>query len=151
MKKILFIYLLMVFVAGCQPAVESSSGFSLPVGDKVEGKALYDRLQCAGCHLIASNGEALDVGSSTLIPIGGETTRVRTYAELVTSIINPSHEMSEHFDVSKARYIGESNMRNFNDLMTVSELIHLVAYLESKYQLVPYDPTSYQNFVLPNQ
>ena len=38
---------------------------------------------------------------------------------------------------------GQSKMTNYNDILTVSQLIDLVAFLEAHYELEPYDPTEY--------
>ena len=38
---------------------------------------------------------------------------------------------------------GESKMKNYNDVLTVKQLIDLVAFLQSRYELQPYEPTDY--------
>jgi hypothetical protein len=38
---------------------------------------------------------------------------------------------------------GASQMRNYNDVMTVAQLADLVTFLQSHYTLVPYEPTHY--------
>ena len=39
---------------------------------------------------------------------------------------------------------GKSPMPSFNDVMTVSQLIDLVAFLQGQYELVPYERTVYR-------
>ena len=64
------------------------------------------------------------------IALGGEVTRIQTYGELVTSIINPSHRLAEGYPVDTVSVDGKSRMRNYNDVMTVTELTDLVMFLQ---------------------
>jgi sulfur-oxidizing protein SoxX len=66
---------------------------------------------------------------------------VKTYADLVTSIINPSHKLSRGFDNNTVTTEGESQMRSYNEYMTVEELTDIVTFLESKYEI--WVPTYY--------
>jgi len=77
------------------------------------------------------------------IALGGEVHRVSTYGELVTSVINPSHKLARGYGDDSTVGDGESKMKNYNDVLTVSELIDLVAYLQSKYSIRPPDVTDY--------
>lgn len=60
---------------------------------------------------------------------------MKTYAELVTSIINPSHVLSEQYqkEIEAAQLLP---MPKFNHVMTVEQMINLVAFLQPRYQLV---------------
>ena len=78
-------------------------GFSLPEGDVSKGKAVFMALGCRACHHVDSSNADLvaerDANSLTEIDVGlgGEVGRSKTYGELVTSIINPSHRIApEH-------------------------------------------------------
>jgi hypothetical protein len=71
-----------------------------------------------------------------VVVLGGEVTRIETYGELVTSIVNPSHEISRRYPKEDVTVGDVSKMRNFNDVMTVAQLIDLTTYLQSKYQLI---------------
>jgi hypothetical protein len=44
---------------------------------------------------------------------------------------------------------GESKMVSFNDVMTVTQLIDLVAYVQSNYTLSPYKHTTYPIYWIP--
>jgi hypothetical protein len=82
-----------------------------------------------------------------LVELGGTVTRVKTYGQLVTSIINPSHRLASGYTPESVQTPdGESKMRNYNEVMTVDELIDLVAFLQSKYTIAPTDPTYYPNY-----
>jgi hypothetical protein len=81
------------------------------------------------------------------VELGGTVTRVKTYGELVTSIINPSHKLAPGYPLDEISTDGESLMTlaHLNDVMTVQQLIDLVAFLQARYQVAPpqYDPFEY--------
>ncbi len=77
------------------------------------------------------------------IALGGEVRRISTYGELVTSVINPSHKLARGYGDENQEDDGESKMTNYNDVLTVSELIDLVAFLQSKYSIRPPEVTDY--------
>ena len=85
------------------------------------------------------------------MPLGGKVSNIVTYADLVTSIINPSHKISTRLHHDKVAQENKSKMQNFNDVMTVSELVDLVSFLQPKYQLHPYTPTAYQAYYFDNE
>jgi len=111
----------------------SPRGFRLPDGNIDKGKETFVSLQCTSCHTVA--GEDFPAPAHLNIPLGGETPRIRTYGELVTSIINPSHIISARYR-EELREVKESPMTNFNDTMTVAQMIDLVAFLQSRYRLI---------------
>lgn len=131
----------------CTPASKSGRGLRLPDGDIEKGKAAFTQLECNACHTVAGvdlpppvNGSRIDVA------LGGEVLRVKTYGDLVTSIANPSHEVSSKFRESLRDSEGKSIMPEFGDRMTVSQLIDLVAFLHSRYKLLEPD---YSDFPYP--
>ncbi len=138
--------LLAVFVIGCDVSPKSGRGFTLPEGDMEAGKATFQRLQCDACHQIEGIEQRQPAAGSPPTPIvlGGEVTRIQTYGELVTSIINPSHRFAQGYPLDEMQSEnGESRMTNYNDVMTVRELMDLVAFLQSKYTLRAVQPTPY--------
>jgi hypothetical protein len=74
-----------------------------------------------------------------MVTLGGEVTRVKTYGELVTSIINPSHRLAQGYPTEEVSAAGESLMAlaYLNDVMTVQQLIDLVAFLQARYEVRP--------------
>lgn len=126
-----------------------SRGFVLPEGDVERGKALFTELNCNDCHSISDIPWAgsKDTGMPQ-VALGGAVTSLKTYGELVTSVIHPSHEVSKNYrdDLGTTLPGGRSRMEqyNYNEVMTVSELIDIVAYLQSEYKLViPDNPYPY--------
>ena len=91
------IYLLMAVVLsaalGCATPPKSGKGFTLPAGDPQAGKENYVKFYCNACHKIDGIDQSSADGAAPelSIALGGEVTRIETYGELVTSIINPSH------------------------------------------------------------
>lgn len=148
MAKSIFCLLMTVAVsvtAGCVTPPKSGKGFTLPEGDAQAGKANYVSLQCNACHKIngvdqfAAEGEEPELS----IALGGEVTRIKTYGDLVTSIINPSHRLAKGYPVDVVSVDGKSKMKNYNDAMTVTQLADLVAFVQSKYKLLEYELTEY--------
>ncbi|GGW88636.1 hypothetical protein GCM10007391_23480 [Alteromonas halophila] len=111
---------------------------------------MFTEYGCVDCHAVkgidATQREAYRL--SQPIVLGGKNTRVKTYAELVTSIINPSHKLSRRYPVSLTSKDGESRMPNMNDVLTVSDLIDIVAFLQPKYEVVPYRTSEYRLYQL---
>jgi len=132
------LFMSMLFMA-CQ---RESRGFVLPAGDINSGKQLFVSMYCNDCHSIgditrSAEGES---GGAPLIQLGGEVTALKAYGELVTSVINPSHKISQRNQASQELTDpeGASKMeaRCYNDVMSVQELIDIVAFLQSEYKLV---------------
>ena len=137
---------LMVFILLCGSLLISSCnsqarGFALPEGDIEKGKVTYKRLACIECHSIP-NIEWKGGKDNLKIHLGGEVTSLKTYGGLVTSVINPSHKVASFYNQKTSTEGGLSKMKNYNEVMTVQELIDLVTFLQSKYQVVS-PPTSY--------
>ncbi len=124
---------------------KSGWGFSLPDGDVAAGERAFVSLGCPSCHLVDGvdglRPEGVDPELSIIL--GGETVRIATYGELVTSVINPSHRLSKTYREDVVAVDGVSKMRNYNSVMTVEELIDIVAFLQSHYTLPEYPETEY--------
>ena len=146
MNKSLFLLplVLSLNLLGCNPGPESPRGFSLPQGDVVKGEKVFIQYQCLACHnLEGVDYETVNKEFEPPVLLGGTSTWVKTYADLVTSIINPSHKLSTKYPLSLTQEEGVSKMVIFNDVMTVSELVDLVAFLQPKYKMKPHEYTYY--------
>ncbi len=125
-----------------------SAGFTLPEGNAERGMEAFMDLGCGYCHTVAGVEGLRDnvANPERTVVLGGEKPRVYTYGELVTSVINPSHKISqpELGDVVDAE--GNSQMVNYNDIMTVTEMTDLVTFLEQHYTLQPYQRTHYSPY-----
>ena len=125
-----------------------SAGFTLPEGNAEQGKETFMDLGCGYCHTVAGvEGlrENITEPERTVV-LGGEKPRVYTYGELVTSVINPSHKISQPELGDVVDEDGNSQMVNYNDVMTVTEMTDLVTFLEQHYELEPYNRTHYSPY-----
>jgi len=125
-----------VGLAGCE---SQSQGFVLPPGDTERGKTAFVDLGCAACHALQGVFKKLPMeeGGDEVIEVvlGGPVSRVKTYGDLVTSIINPSHYLSRGSHKDTMYPDGTSKMPYYNDVMTVQELVDLTTLLQSNYSL----------------
>jgi L-cysteine S-thiosulfotransferase len=139
------IALLMLLTAACN-GPKSGAGFRLPDGDVQRGKAVFMELKCTMCHTVAGTEipvPSKDYAYVRVVVLGGEVRQVKTYGALVTSIINPSHSLALGYPKELITKDNQSAMSNFNDTMTVRQLIDLVAFLQSRYEFVPPEPATY--------
>ena len=67
-------------------------------------------------------------------------TQVKTYGQLVTSIINPSHKLIKRYPIDEISGGGQSLMPIMNEFMTVRQLIDLVAFLQDQYEIFIPEP-----------
>lgn len=142
MRKLITLLACLTALAAC--TAESPFGFRLPDGDAAAGRQAFVNLGCNSCHEVAGVPiEYLD--GIVRVQLGGETTHFRTYGELVTSIINPSHKIAPRHREGGAILEGESVMTYLylNQIMTVQELVDLVAFLQPTYEVVQPPPTTW--------
>ena len=129
-----------LLLAGCGSGPKSGKGLYLPEGNIEKGKTAFVQLKCNECHRVS--GVAMAAPTSNIasnVVLGGEVTRLQTHGELVTAIINPSHGFAQGFNKELAKDEKISPMRDFNDQMTVQQLIDLVAFVQSRYKLIDRD------------
>lgn len=120
----------------CEIGPRSGAGLRLPNGDVVRGKQAFQDLGCNRCHSIAGEARTtVDSPEDVIIVLGGKVPHIETHGELVTSIVNPSHGFPSHYEREDITIEGSSKMINFNETMTVKQLIDLTEYLQSKYSL----------------
>lgn len=124
--------LALLLIGACTP---EGKGFKLPDGDMAAGKTTFVTLACNDCHSVAEIERAAGSESKLNIRLGGPTNSVKTYGQLVTSIINPSHTIARPYPRQPVEIEGDSAMRPYNGFMTVEQLVDLVTFLESVYEL----------------
>lgn len=126
-------------LAGCSEETVQARGFVMPTGDAAAGERTFVRLQCQQCHTVSGVELPADTtmrDGPTLIRLGGNVSTIKTQGDLVTSIINPSHKIvGWREDVTKPN--GDSVMTVYNNMMTVTELINLVEFLQLHYAFTP--------------
>lgn len=133
----ILLILAVVAVAACVDRDPMSErGFRLPDGDPAAGASAFLYMECNQCHTIA--GEELPTvpyAEPPYVELGGEVTKVKTYGELVTAIINPSHRLAAGYAEEVIADGDKSKMQVYNPYMTVQELIDLVMYLQPLYEV----------------
>jgi mono/diheme cytochrome c family protein len=138
---------LIICLSGC---ASDDKEFTLPSGDAERGQAAFLKFRCYDCHRV--HGVDLPPGEEpdqVMVDLGGEVERLRKYGDLVTAIVNPSHRLAKGYDASLVANGGKSRMTVYNDVMTVSQLADIVAFLQSHYELRPYEPTPYPDYYGP--
>ena len=128
-----------VLAASC--SLNSGFGFPVAEGNVRAGQQAFIDHRCQQCHTVAGvRLPDLAGASDVLLELGGETSVVKSYAGLMTSIINPDHDISEAYRsrlLLEAEIPLESPMPMPHiDTMTVRQLIDMVAFLDSRYVLI---------------
>jgi len=100
--------------------------FTLPQGNPAKGREVFIKFECYSCHQVlgesfpAPGGEAVGPELSQMGPM-------HPPEYFVESIMNPSAVIDDRYRAAD----GRSKMPSFNDIMTVEELVDLVAFLKS--------------------
>lgn len=130
-------------LGGCGVEPTSSRGFRLPDGNVETGRDVFVRNQCVACHSVEGVELGTEREGGLQVRLGGKVNRVRTYGELVTAVVNPSHNLAPEYRKEVGTRDASTPMPDYNATMTVQELIDLVAFLQSTYtEYLPndYDP-----------
>lgn len=109
----------------------------LPLGNPTAGMTLFVDKGCYQCHItdeIETPASKLDINLT--IDLGGQEHAGWSRDDFARAIMNPNHTVSDEYrkimmilgDHLKAE---NSPMPGFNEMLTVSDLIHLTSFLES--------------------
>jgi cytochrome c2 len=123
-------------LSACTVESPPVKGFVLPDGDVAQGEQVFIKYNCHGCHTIPE----VDLPKNEFEPpftleLGGVVYRVKGYGELLTAVISPDHVISEDYisDLEEAdRKAVISPMPYYGDVMTIAEMIDLVAFLHAQ-------------------
>lgn len=142
-KRTGLLLILLVFpVFFVQAAEMPAEGFYIPEGSAAAGRQAFIDLQCVQCHRVAGDETLPPPVEPTTAPDFNYMQSRYSTGWLMTSIVTPSHT------ISADRYIpvshqnrpgssiwvdqgGDSPMREYAGIMTVRQLIDIVAYLKS--------------------
>jgi hypothetical protein len=110
-------------------ATALAEDFALPPGDAARGQEAFVALRCHACHRV--QGAALPAPVATPpVPITlGAAPSSYTDAQLVTSIIAPSHAITRAEYGENVAAEGLSRMGDFTSAMTVRQLVDIVTFL----------------------
>jgi mono/diheme cytochrome c family protein len=111
-----------------------SEEFQLPEGDADAGKKVFVQSQCSFCHAVEGADDLPEPVAQPPIPftLGEEANRM-TDGQLVRSIIDPSHFVSDAYPKAATQVGSESRMPAYRNTLTVQQLIDLVAFLREAY------------------
>ena len=131
-------FALVLFLAACESKeAKMAKGFVLPEGDITMGKLAFTELNCQICHTVSGEEFAeLAKESDVQYQLGGELRKLKSYGELVTSIINPQHSVAKEYliDIAEGQRDGtQSPMPSLNKIMTVDQMVNLVEFLNDRY------------------
>lgn len=114
-----------------QGGVPAGWQFLLPTGNPAEGKKVYAALECYSCHEI--KGEHFPQHAKSPGNVGPELTglgRSHSAEYIAEAILNPNRVIIE--GPGHTGPDGLSKMPDYNDSLTLRQLIDLVAYLKSQ-------------------
>lgn len=124
---------LILLTFACTRGRLSPSGFRLPAGNANRGKVAFMKYDCHTCHEVSGT----DLAKPTVVPavpvvLGGAIDIEKTDGYLVTSIINPSHQIARGSrELLMAGF--ESRMPSRANTMTVQEVADIVEFLQAHY------------------
>ena len=129
---VLWLICISLLWGGCDN-LQSGRRLRLPKGSAESGQAAFIALKCTECHTVKGvDLPAPFVRPELVVELGGDVPRLRTVGDLLTSIIHPTESISSKM---KRPAVGAavSGMPTMNDVMTVSQLVDLVRFLQPRY------------------
>lgn len=133
--KLLLILGLMGAIVACSTARNTARGFRLAGnGDIHRGKAAFLEFGCNTCHEV--KGANLPAPKVQRVILGGSVVAEPSDGYLVTAIINPAYHAARYPAASGVPG-GHPSMPEYASRMTVQQLTDIVAYLQSRYALLP--------------
>ena len=125
----------LICLSACDRVDRKQGDFYLPEGDAAKGEMYFASLGCTSCHSVigAEVLEPAEPGAVRVL-LGSRTGRRMSYGQLVTSIVNPSHRLSARYRKDEVSQEGKSLMTSYNDVLTVTQLTDLVAFLQAHYE-----------------
>jgi len=141
--------LLTAVLSACTMESPPVKGFVMPDGDVALGEQVFIKYGCHGCHTIPGvDLPKIEPEPELVLEIGGEVYRVKNYGELLTSVINPTHVVSQEY-INKLDDMNSrdknSPMPYYGDAMTITEMINLVSFLQAQYSKLM--PDFFQSYI----
>lgn len=102
---------------------------ALPMGDPEAGRLIFTLYRCHACHRVSGSEGMTPPVSAHPGPELGVFQANQNACQLVNSLISPSHIISEEAIADSDGQL--SPMGDFTEIMTVRQLIDLVAYVKS--------------------
>jgi hypothetical protein len=125
--------LLIVFsVCACQSSsVErgSDGAYFLPTGSAEAGQRAFLDLKCSACHAVVGRDDLPAAKAADPGPALGSLQARQSRGDLATAIIAPSHSLALPGGIWADGEL--SRMGDYSEVMTIRQLIDLVAFLKS--------------------
>ena len=122
-------------LSACDINDHRQGDFYLPAGDAEKGKDHFVSLGCVSCHTVLGADLVKPAAAGPVnVLLGSRTRGTMSYGQLVTSVVNPSHKLAARYREEEVAREGESLMVNYNDVLTVTQLTDLVAFLQAHYE-----------------
>jgi predicted small secreted protein len=132
---ILSLSLLAWLLTACTPRQQTGRGFVFPGGDADRGRLAFVELGCYNCHAVSGvSFPAPSQAPERLVILGGEVSNLRSYGDLITSIIHPSQRISEKVAGQPLPDPKVSPMPVVNEVMTVQQMLDLAEFLQPQYR-----------------
>lgn len=124
---------LLLVTTACTTGRRSAAGFRLPAGNAERGKIAFVQHDCHTCHEVSGTDlPKPNVQPPVPVILGGAIAVEKTDGYMVTSIINPSHQIVRGpKDLVMAGF--NSRMPSHAEQMTVQELADIVEFLQAHY------------------
>jgi mono/diheme cytochrome c family protein len=103
--------------------------FTLPKGDPKKGREVFTKLECYSCHEVRGEKFPAPTERGKLGPELSQMGPLHEAEFFAEAVMNPSAVVEKGKGYHAAD--GSSKMPEFNDAMTVRELVDLVAYLRA--------------------
>ncbi len=107
-----------------------ADGFFLSQGSPEAGREAFVRLKCAACHWVQNETEFGNPVTRRTGPMLGWQQARYAPGWLANSFVSPSHTISMHSS-EEMKDDELSRMPDFKEIMTVREMMDIVAYLRS--------------------
>lgn len=136
----------LALLVGCDSGKNKRAVFVFPEGDAVRGQKAFVDLKCYECHRVdgAAGLPAPTVAPNKVVVLGGEVAMPRNYGELITSVIHPSYARTTDTVGPTEK---EVKMPNFNDRMTVAQMLDIVSFLKTRFRHIK--PLYYDDYYGP--
>lgn len=122
--------------AACGDPRRSMSDFAPPPGDPARGRQVFVEMRCTACHRVAGEDLPAPVAQPAVpVRLGGRITHVMADGVLADAIVNPSHRIASSAEPG-VRSGSLSRMPDYSEVLTVRELTDLVAFLQTRYEVV---------------
>jgi hypothetical protein len=115
------------------PVDKYETNIAFPGGNVEAGREAFLALGCNSCHRVEGAADLPKPSASPEVPVvlGGKHTAAKSQAELMTAIVNPSHELAKGQVPAAVATGGKSRMGDYARVMTVEQLVNVVAFLRS--------------------